>query len=106
MHGSKSTFRTRPTRRLNIDCFLYGRCCSFLGPTIFDGPYCWLFTCSYNASIAIMMIIIIIIIIIKIIIIIIMIIIIMIIMSNSNHHHNKTERKLRKHNCFISYVSM
>ena len=36
--------------------FLYGRCCSFLGPTIFDGPYCWLFNCSYFASIIIIII--------------------------------------------------
>ena len=61
-----------------FDCFfLYGRCCSFLGPTIFDGPYCWLFNCSYFASI--IMIIIIIIIIIMIIMIMIMIMIIIII---------------------------
>ena len=33
--------------------FLLGRCCSFLGATIFDGPYCWLFNCSYFASIII-----------------------------------------------------
>ena len=39
--------------------FLYGRCCSFLGLTIFNGPYCWLFDCSYFDSIIIMIIIII-----------------------------------------------
>ena len=41
--------------------YLYGRYCSFLGLTIFHGPYCWLFDCSCFASIIIIIIIIIII---------------------------------------------